>query len=102
VEEAMDRRALFVEAARKSVQLSESEEKFRLLFETSEDAILLFAEGSWIDCNESVECFWLLSGADHRRESGQILTSKAARRAVFGRGGRQTDRSCLHLGTAVL
>ena len=53
VEEAMDRRALFVEAARKSVQLSESEEKFRLLFETSEDAILLFAEGSWIDCNES-------------------------------------------------
>jgi PAS domain S-box-containing protein len=39
---------------RKQAELAllENEIKYRTLFETANDAILLFTEGSWVDCNE--------------------------------------------------
>ncbi len=51
VEEALARHSLQVETARKSELLRESEEKYRFLFEASDDAVLLFANGGWVDCN---------------------------------------------------
>ena len=39
------------EAKQAEKALHENEIKYRTLFETANDAILLFAEGTWIDCN---------------------------------------------------
>ena len=33
------------------VELQENENKYRALFETADDAILLFVDGHWVDCN---------------------------------------------------
>jgi PAS domain S-box-containing protein len=40
-----------VEQAKTEEALRENEQKFRSLFETADDAILLFSDGRWIDCN---------------------------------------------------
>jgi PAS domain-containing protein len=63
-------------AEQMSKALHENEQKYRTLFETADDAILLFAEGIWVDCN-----------------AGALKIFGCTR--VFRRRGYQEDQSCL-------